>query len=242
MNLINIDLLVDGRNKDLWESMSNKFNITLQEAFNNEFGVYIPHNSNDVIIYINTINQNSSSFTHELLHLYLTTRQIIIYNSIKELIKPNKTLQQIFSLSLIEHISNIIEHTIMLPLYLNLGYKKEDFISDHNEPKCSKEDIQLISNNFKKGELYNYKCVDYYIGTFLAIKCDSNSNTNYTFCEKGFKNIDSFLYQILNDYSEQWNNYNFEKDVKGHVQIGINKSFIQQLDSWASNKKFISLL
>ncbi|WP_417352847.1 hypothetical protein, partial [Flavobacterium alkalisoli] len=184
--------------------------------------------------YVNGYNLCPSSFTHELLHIYIKDKKINIANELEKHITENHTLRTIFSLPLRTHIGNCLEHIKMLPIYLNLGFPNEKFLSDYNESKMDSLTILQIKTTYKNYNIYNKEVVDFYIGKFFAMKACNNNSFNYFNYYSELENIDSELFYSLNNFWENWINIIDSRNYKP-----ILEKFIEDLKNWTKNKKFI---
>ena len=71
-----IEGLVDSRNSLLWNELNSTCSISIESTELDEYA--ISSKENNSIIYVSKNNINSSSFTHELLHLLLRKKGVNI--------------------------------------------------------------------------------------------------------------------------------------------------------------------
>ncbi len=130
---IYLDKLLDKRNINLWDSLSKLHKIELADSMEPN---YITHFLNEKItIYIQPDNYCPAAFTHELLHIFLKSNKVNIAFDLDNRIAESEKLFYVFSNRLKEHIGNCLEHSKMLPIYLELGYEEQLFISDLRKGK-----------------------------------------------------------------------------------------------------------
>ena len=81
--------LIDNRNSDLWNDMLSKFKIHLEKSPEPS---YITSYEDDVItIKINEGNINPAPFTHELLHIYLRSKNINLSRDLLDKLRDSDT-------------------------------------------------------------------------------------------------------------------------------------------------------
>lgn len=241
--MIDATQYLDSRNMELWEELNSSFNITIKNGQEYCYANY--HINNNCTIYVPKIGiPDSASFTHELLHLYLSSHKIYIGGAIECFIREIYPLNTIFDKDLYDHISNCLEHIKMLPVYLNMGYPLESFLSDYNEEKITFERLEQLGKRYKKTSLlsskYNREAINHYIGIYFAIKADINPNHYYDHHLKILDGIDHTLYSILDVLWDEWNNYDVDKtrEVWEDDYHKIIDRFVNELTDWSNNKKF----
>jgi hypothetical protein len=239
---MNTSGLIDNRNRDLWESLKNIYEIDIQ--FQNRVDYLVFSQSNKAIIYVPKNKIDPAAFTHELLHIYLRTKKVFISSGLVLSIKGYPQLSRIFSDKLLEHIGNCLDHVKMLPEYLRLGFEREDFLSDYSTHKFSKEERKIIKQNYAGssvlGKIYNSSAIDLYIGKFFAVKSCPNNTRNYTNELKELETLDSSLYQILDKFFIAWTEFDYNNDdpiFGGYHSMLFD--FTDELDNWATGKKII---
>lgn len=223
--------LIDLRNEKLWDIVSNKYTIELQPAANNEYSCYTQ--GMNAIIYIPLDKICISSFTHELLHIYINCKEVYISDLLSLSISIYPQLKQIISLPLIEHIGNCLNHIKMLPLYLEMGFKREEFILDYHTHKCEDYEIDLIQSNWST----NTQAIDYYIGKFTAIKADANNSFNYSGSFNRLKEIDAILYNILETFVKEWQGFDIENHDPLSSYRDIVDTFYANLNAWFTSRQ-----
>lgn len=146
---------------------------------------------------------------------------------------------------LIEHIGNCLEHIKMLPIFLEMGFNREDFISDYSENKLTEENLKSIKRLFKskilfQREKYDSKAIDFFIGKYFAVKACPNLTYNY---DKGLNElgrIDTDLYFVLNKFMKNWDmfDYNDTDPITGGYR-DILFDFVNGLTEWSKGKSVV---
>lgn len=237
-NESNLDenLFLDDRNRDLWNSLKNCRDIKIIKGNEDNYGAY-SINSNSIIYVTDKID--SSSFTHELLHIYLTTKFIMPSATLFNLINGNEILFSIFCQNLIDHFGNVIEHKKMFPLFIKLGYKESDFLDDYYVYKMNDEELAFIKYKFDyKNNIYYSDGIECYIKSFFAMKCCPNTDFNYDKYYDKLKLIDNNLYKILDDFMVEWDNFDIEEDENYKYRFVLS-NLVYNLEDWISDKNIL---
>lgn len=227
---------IDLRNSDLWQTVSSVYQIQLKPSLNGEYSIYTQNKNATIFV---TNDCSIESFTHELLHLYLDVKEVLVGPCLNLSRLGNPKLLQILSEQLVEHLGNCLNHIKMLPLYLERGFPREKFILDYDQPKCSENDINLSKLLLRSGASYRAIAIDNIIGKFMAIKADPNTSFDYSDALLSLEEIDSPLFIVLNNFYDDWLRLNIEKYDLFHNYRTIVNSFYDQLNAWASDKQFI---
>lgn len=232
--MVNLSKLVDNRNIDLWNEITSKYEVDVQETINSNYGCY--SESKTVIFYVPQNNYCPDSFTHELLHIYIRLKHVYICSNLILRVASSNNLKRIFNARLLEHIGNCLDHIKMLPIYLKMGYRKDKFLFDFHENKCTDQELSEIKRYYKLGKNYNAKAVDVFIGKFFAIKADPNVNFNYSIALIKLKEIDEKLYLILDNFLISWIYYDLDNKDIFNTYSDLVDQFYNELKSWLNNK------
>ncbi len=223
--------LLDYRNQNLWNEIQKNYNITFENSFSNEYSCFTQNK--DVIFYIDKDNLCKSSFTHEMLHVYLRHKDCYISGGLNNTIRQNSTLSFMFSSELLDHMGNCLDHIKMLPIYLNLEFKKEKFILDYYEHKCTLEELKLLKQNYKIHSSINPKAVDFFIGKLFAIFADPNSEFDYSKELDEFRKIDPILFDANYKMIEHWKKIKIEnRQVIDDDYHSVLFEYYQNLEKW----------
>lgn len=203
----------------------------------------IPHssvsfNGEKATIFLPEDNSSEECLTHELLHLYIETKESnIVCCIIEGLIREKDNLRLIFSKDLIEHITNCINHVKMLPIFIKLGYDKTNFIADSSLNKCEINYARRIKKRFKFIGTYNRIAVDSYIGKYFAMKADV-SEIDYSSQLTIFIETDKELYNILEHFWTKWLNFKIDTaDAIDYWSDDFAGEFIDSIEEWMKNKR-----
>ncbi len=228
----NTNKLLDKRNKDLWHELNTKFRIRLEESF--EPNYITNFNKNLVIIYVDIKNLTPAPFTHELLHIQLKSKKIFTIDDLHKKIEPNDKVNYLFSIALKEHIGNCLEHIKILPKFINLGFRNNDFLSDFSTPKMTLKELNTLQLHFKNKEFYNKDAIDFFIGKFIAMKACNNRLFNYNRYYIEFARLDKILFTLLDDFWSDW--LTFDIDNPNDTYDEIFDFFIDDIHNWIKDK------
>ena len=231
-----LESLTDKANIDLWNEMNNSYSISLEESPEPNYIVNFK-NDGEIILYIDKDNLSTSSFTHELLHIYLRHQGVNIVNELNDKIAKSEKLNYIFSYDLRDHIGNCLEHIKMLSEFKRYGYKDSEFIDDFYEPKMTDITLFNFSSVFKDSGIYDRDAIDCYMGKFFGMKACNNKAFNYNKYYKAFKELDADLYNVLLKFWNSWVDYDIRRNEKEYLTYLQN--FIAELENWTKNKVII---
>ena len=231
--------LIDNRNLKLWDTLRSIHEIEIYKEIRPDYSSF--SNSGKTIIYVPFNNLDTASFTHELLHIYLRTKQVFIGGGLILSIKNSQVLSKIFSNDLLDHIGNCLDHIKMLPEFLQLGYNKNEFISDYSINKLTKEEIAKIKELFTTGiwfrKVYDAKAIDAFVGKYFAVNACPNDSFDYAKQLVDLKKIDSDLFQILDTFLTNWKDFDFNNTdpITGNYHM-LLFNFIENLEKWTRRK------
>ncbi len=184
----------------------------------------------------NRHNIDIDSFTHELLHIYIRSKEIYFGPSFENLVRESTELSGILSPNLTEHFGNCMSHILMLPIFIKLGFDKRKFIVDYDENKCTKREIRDLKDSFRVHGIYNSTAIDFYIAKYIAIKADPKQHINYPKSLSELKKLDSGLYNILEKCVSDWNNLPMTKESPWHNDHNsISLELFLSLCEWTKN-------
>ena len=243
-SITDISPYLNKSSRSLWEQLNSMYEITVRFNDINEYSIY-SEGRNATILVDPTKKPCVASFAHELLHLLIRSTQTYAGSAIALIVRESPLLRLVITNNLLQHIGNCLDHVKMLPLYLEMGFERNLFITDYAKPKLTSDELKMIQQNFCHTHIfrkntYNPNIIDFYIGKFFAIKaCPNNTNTtNYSILLCGLKEVDQNLWQILDDFWQSWLGYDifkkreiFEEDY--HVLIW---KFTDDIKNWLSNK------
>lgn len=233
--------LVGNKNLELWNYLESVYKVEICKENRSDYLTF--SKGNKATIFVPLDETSEASFTHELLHIYIRTKNIFIGSGLRLSIKQSKILSSIFSDYLIDHIGNCLDHFKMLPIFIKMGFHESEFITDYSTSKLTKKDISLLKSNytlqtsFKK--VYNSSAVCFLIGKYFAANSCCNKEYNYSGLLVKLKIIDSNLFQILEIFLDDWKNFDFENSerIVGSYHL-LLFDFINNLEKWAEEKTF----
>lgn len=224
--------LIDEGNIDLWQDMNRFFEIELKES--EEPGYLSSIDDREVFISVDMEDINPHSFTHELLHLFLKTKEVLIARDLKVYIDEDQNVMALFSDSLKEHLGNCLEHVKMLPLYLDRGYRNDLFVRDYHQKIMDKVQLLALQETYYSNGFYNRDAIDKYIGKFYSMKTSNNPIYEYDSYFRGLKVIDPDLYRCLVLFWQDWQSFEIGDPRKKYQKMFGR--FIENLSHWSVGK------
>ena len=183
----NIDLspYIDQRNEELFQSLCDDiFDIYLTEQ--KDYTCYF--DGMRQIIAVSSSTVNPAFFAHELLHVKIHTVDNAFYIYDWQQTKLSKRTYN--------HLVNTLEHIIMLPAFLDLGYPEDSFLSNGNQ--------RLIS--IKEIESHNH-CLDSIIADCCTVLGNCLSFFNYQEEREYLKSNFEDCYIHVNNIIIAWDKY-----------------------------------
>lgn len=233
----NLSSLVDTRNQLLWNEINNNYNIKFEKSINNEYAVF--QQSKKVIFYIDENNLCPHSFTHEMLHVYLSLNKIHINGALKLRLLGDDFFSSILSPNLVEHIGNCLEHTKMLPLYLELGFDREKFILDYDIFKCEEIELKNFELYYSNKTVINKNAIDPFIGRIIAILADPNVSFDYSIQLKRLQKVDTKLFQVITNLFKNWSELKIkDRTLLDNDYTDVVNLFINDLKEWKRTNHF----
>jgi hypothetical protein len=236
-----IEKLLDNRNIELWNHLNSIHDITVEFGDFYEYGVYSINDSS--VIFVPQDKIDIPGFTHELLHIFLRTKDVYIGSDLSLRVNEKPHLQNVLSKRLIDHIGNCLCHIKMLPIFTEMGFCERDFITDYGVNKLNEDDVRLLQKNFRKKPLFgnsyfNKLYIDGYVGKYFAAKSCPNKAFDYSGGLGSLKSINAELYTILDDFMNEWLNLEIS-DISpitgGYIIMAYN--FINRIENWILNNK-----
>jgi len=211
----------------------------LEYVFTDVQNASVFYQGDKATIYLPENNTTEECLTHELLHLFIETKEIIVCDLIEGLIREKVLLNQVLSNDLVSHMTNCINHIKMLPIFIEMGYDKKDFLADSLENKCEISFAKEINKKFRFLFIYNKSAIDLFIGKYFAIKADV-SDIDYSKQLLILSETDEKLYDILDSFWTKWLKYDIEKnDSVTYWSDDFAGDFITILGDWMRKKIMI---
>jgi hypothetical protein len=230
-----LDKLIDSRNKELWEELNKEYTFILEESPETNYMSLVEEKTAIIRIYKHDLSPGA--FTHELLHVYLKSKKVLIQNDLLKAVKESEELASLFSFELIEHIGNCLEHFIMRPIFLKLGFSEKDFLGDFNDVKMTEPIFDAIKSRYRINGVYDREAVDVFIGKFFAMKGCNNKAFKYFKYYMSMQKLDKKMYKLLYDFWSDWETFDF-LDIKDSYD-GILEYFLNDLKEWLSTRTLI---
>lgn len=234
---VQLDNLLDYKNKILWLKLKEQCTINVEYHLHSWYSVYSQNDTHTVYI-PQGVALDSAAFAHELLHIQISNEEMELPSGIRYLIWGRPSIAMYFTDDLIEHIINCFNHIKMLPEFLKLGYRPDEFISDYMENKFTDfEAYKIVSNFYNKAtSTYKSTAIDYYIGKYIAVKACPNTSFNYKKNLQSLSDLDSNLFAILEKFHNAWTAYD-----KATASIIVNphsiaSDFVDNMEKWSTGK------
>lgn len=231
-NRKHVKIFLDERNKKLWKDIIKTENVSISFGDFQNYGVFSLHNTHRIDVQQNNID--IPSFTHELLHVYLAKLNINIGTCLKIMSWSNEDTQRIFSNSLIDNLGNYLDHIKMLPLFLKMGFKKEEFIADYYSERVSDFSMRLIELTYRDNSVIG---VQNFIGNYFSVKACPNTDRDYTEFYNHLKKLDLNLFDILEKFHDKWKEYDISNPYA--VYNTIVTDFLEKIKDWAFEKPLL---
>ena len=232
-----IEGLLDKRNTKLFEAIRKNYTIKVElVSHTNEYGCYSIDNTS--IIYVPESNIAVDYFSHELLHIYLRSKEIYFGARLKRIIQSSNVLSNIYSASLLEHIGNCLDHIKMLPIYLDLGFDRHKFLSDYEIEKCTKQEVDEIKKYWQQGFTFNPEVIDFYLVKYFAVKACPNRDFDYQYCLQMLEQIDEILFSINEKIVERCRILKLEPEerLEEDYKIIVDE-YVDEMEGWLKSKK-----
>ena len=220
--------LLNKQNMDLWNELNREYTIELDEGPEEGYLTYF--NDEVVVIEVDMANISPAAFTHELLHVYLKARGVQIIWDLKEIINGDNDLGEVISTSLRVHMGNCLEHVKMLPIFLSLGFRNEDFILDYKKKILDEEQMLDLKRAFRQNSQAGLGMVDKYIGKFFAMKASNNPDFDYSLLYEQMEELDCSLYRLNQNFWDAWGRYEIGEPKEKY--ISFLSDYLDGLKSW----------
>lgn len=227
---------IDSRNQSLWNELNQHLPIKIEYYSQSTYGVY--RIDGQATVYVPKGAPCIDSFTHELLHLWLSYNDLSPGTAINASFKLDKVTSTLLATDLIEHITNCVDHVKMLPRYLDLGFLRSKFIADYNISKYDPMEMQRIKNWFNTDDSAS-RCyaVRGYIGKYFGMQACPNLEFDYRSALSQLRVIDQNLFVILDNFWQSWLEFDIEtSDSVLNSHRSLSYPFTQDLRSWLQEK------
>lgn len=187
--------------------------------------------------YLPSSAPSADAFTHELLHLLISKKEVYITSSLKIQLQ-NPIFTHILKSDLAEHIGNCLEHNKMLPIYLALGFEQNKFLFDYYEHKFGPMDRYLIQTYITEPNRLWGEAVNNYVAKYFAMQACPNEAFDYSADLRSLALLEPKLYQILDQCWVAWEKFdiNIDDPIYNSYQA-ITFDFVSALESWITQKR-----
>lgn len=219
-----IEKYINFRNKDLWKRMNEIYTFRL--LYNPKEYSWLVNSENELVtITTHEKEVNYSSFTHELLHIYLD------YLGISKLEELIKSIIGIYSFeiltndNLIGALYNFCCHKKTFPYYQKMNFSEYSFVKDRI--KFGNIDLFLIKLFFRSRKI-KPKAIDLFIGHSLSL-LNNVVKEDELKCNKYLNKLKEFnleLYSIVEEFDNNWTNSS-DLDLLSPFLV-----FEKKLDDW----------
>ena len=229
---MNFDNSIDSKNRNLLNELT-KAGVEIDFEENTDFKSWAVQPKYKYRIVAPNKESDPEALTHELLHIELNILGFLHTNIISDIFIEENTR---FSTSKLSDIQNQLAHLKMLPNFVSLGYKANDFISNNIE---ANQDIKRGLINLKTSfelsnqlnQKYDIKTITQFFYLFIIVKnrelenyYSKEENPNLEEYYALLKSCNEELYQRieieLNDWiSQQFSfNYKFYDRINNHLK------------------------
>jgi len=219
---------IDGRNRSLWESINQHFRLRIENHSNHHFFHYFK--DQEVYLFVPEEGGTPELFTHELLHLDLIVNGVTITSYLKDRLRNEPLLHWTFSENLFEQIGNCLEHSKMLPLYLEMSFERDLFSESYHMPCCTNMSMQMIRSGMGK-EIPARASIDLFIHKFFAMKACLNPEFNYEVQLEELRKINEELYAILDQFWQSWEAFDISNSPCTSFKL-FTYDFMHRLGTW----------
>lgn len=225
--------LFDDSTSGLWCELCKKYHIEIRDSQEIYSAIQIYpkkiFKKQKVTILLNGRSLCSSDLAHELLHLKLNYLGIDVYEIMTKEVRKLHKVQYVFDNSLRNNISNFLEHKLIFPEFLRMGYQKNDFLSDINTPPVDFIKIFTIQNQLNSFD-EKYYGVKNFLGIYFSLMCSFHPPEIYKEHLNLLKAIEPELGNILDDFFFQWNLLTINDQSKKFKSL--LKSFLNKFSNW----------
>lgn len=222
--------LIDDRNRLFWDTVSQSYNTTVQLYEGHHYNTQLSGTS--LRMQVPSENVSKELFTHELLHLYLRKKKILITDFLVQQLKREPLLKWSLTENLMEQVGHFLEHVQMLPIYLQAEFERDKFIENFDRPVCHHLHIQQLFAGMRKA-VPSPAIIDLYIHQFFAMKAHPDDEADYSGKLIDLESINDDLFAVLSKFWEQWISFDINRyDPADYTYKSFAAAFIHELGAW----------
>jgi hypothetical protein len=220
--------LIDDRNRSLWESIKQQFQVIIERHPNHHFYHHLI--DKEIILFVPEENPSVELFTHELLHLFLIVKGVNIKSYLKDRFRNEPLLHWSFNENLFEQIGECLEHLIMLPMYLSMGFERELFCETYFMPCCNEISMQIIRSGMMK-EIPTKISLHHFIHKYFAMKACLNPSCVYDEWLDELEMFNGALFDILEKFWKEFSAFDIDNGNL-HALKSSAYDLIHELGTW----------
>lgn len=198
----NIENYIINKNRNLWENLSDKHVIKLFYD-KKEYSWLVKNGRENIEIICPNLEVNYSSFTHELLHIYIEDLGMTTYESFYNTYRDDSLFGSFLFIKLFGRIHNFACHKKMFPYYKNLGFSEFEFVHQRIDYSLKRHYQIYICMKIRKLNIFG---IDQFLGNFFALKNNVvaiDKPKCLKFLQK-LRKINPELYDIADEFDFKW--------------------------------------
>lgn len=198
---------IDKRNVALWKELNRSdFSIAIEESKEPNYGCFCQ--KRNATIYVLTSQPSTASFAHELLHVKYRINGMLAGCCLKRMIQEHPVLKDVITKETIDVITNCMEHVKMLPQFLAMGYRNDEFVTDYNSCKMNLTEFSALCSWYIVDKT---PAMDRFVGSYCAMRADNNPAHKYNTYFVLMKLFNKSLFEIVECFWNDWLQYDTEK-------------------------------
>jgi hypothetical protein len=220
---LKIEHFINDKNREIWDKLNSSYQIEL---------VYDPKetswriDSEDILlkrIITPTRKNEISSFTHELLHLYIDDLGMSTPLELLNVIRGEKSFEVLTNNGLFAIVHNFCSHSKMFPYYDEMGFPEDEFVS--KPATLGLVSLFLLKFQLNMNQLMG---VTHYIGNVIAL-CNNMGQSKEKYNKMKLDKLAGIcpsLFAIIMSFDNKW---------KDTVNLDLTTPFIEfntELEEW----------
>lgn len=233
MNITNeISNYINSKNQNIWNEIKSAYVFNL--IYNPYETSWMSKAENGIAtIVTNSKNIDYSSFTHELLHIYLDFKGLSEMPELIYSIKGENSFEILLEQDLVPFIYNVCSHKKMFPYFNEMGFSEYDFVQERIS--FGNNDLNFIRNGFKNNKS-KLIAINQFIGQTISlfnnVVLEDKSKCSIFLQELYFMQPE--LFSIIQKFDTDWN------DSKNLNLTPIFLDFESDLENWLIKNKLKS--
>lgn len=229
----NIEEELNDQNLHLLSQLREKMEVEFEYYDEIDAQVFSIENRN--IISINPNFFSNSAVAHELLHVWFRSLNLHCSNGIYLSAQENYKFGLVFDKRLCDFIGNCMEHYYIFPKFLEMGYLKEEFLSNEGM-QCSLDSVKNL--RIMKNDVYSPKDINMYIGLLISIYADHLS-FDYSQHLELLEKMNGTLFMHVTNFWNAWMTVDIEEeDILKRTDFECFHDFITDMQEWIDTIPF----